>query len=135
MRIRGAPFCLALVLLLSACSLLPFHKRDESDAPQDEAELAQDIPLVVTNNNWSNIVVFATTGSSRTRLGDVTTGNSSELIVPRNFVFAGQVTLVIHTIGSTRDYTFGPILVQAGQGIELRVENNLAQTSWSVSGP
>jgi hypothetical protein len=134
MRNRAAASGIMLSLLLTACSLLPFHKRGDSDA-QDETELAQDIPLYVTNNNWSNIVVFAANASSRVRLGDVTTANEVELVIPRNLVFWGQVTLLVHPIGSTRDYSTGPILVQAGQAIQLRVENNLAQTNWSVSGP
>lgn len=135
MRNRAAASGVVLTVFLTACSLLPFHKRDKSEAPEDETELTQDIPLYVANNNWSNIVVFATNGSSRVRLGDVTTGNDVELIIPRNLVFSGQVTLVVHPIASTRDYSTGPILVQGGQAIQLRVENNLAQTSWSVTGP
>ncbi len=118
-------------LLVAGCSLLPHHKHDDQSA--DEEQPAQDVGLHVANHNWSDIVVFAVRGSSRMRLGDVTTGAQADFVVPRNMVIGGSLTVLLHPIGGPRDFSTGPILVAPGQEIDLRVENSLVQTNWSVS--
>jgi hypothetical protein len=131
MRTRTFAPTLALLLLLPAgCSLLPFggHGGGSSEDVQEEV-----VSLHASNHNWSNIVVFATRGSSYVRLGDLTTGQEADFVVPRSLVVGGQVTFVLHPIGGPRDFSTGPILVQPGQEINLRIENALPQTSWSVS--
>ena len=120
----------AAALLLGGCSLLPHHKDDDS---QDEEQPAQDVGLHVDNHNWSDIVVFAVRGTSRMRLGDVATGTHVDFVVPRNMVIGGSLTVLLHPIGGPRDFSTGPILVAPGQDVDLRVENSLVQTNWSVS--
>lgn len=112
-----------LLLLLSGCILFARGKR--GDTPEDVA-------LHVTNHNWSTVVLFAVHGGMRVRLGDVTTGSEADMIIPRDLAITGAISLQVHAIGSGRDYATGPIQVRPGQEIELRVENSLVQTSWSV---
>ncbi len=118
-------------LLVAGCSLLPHHKN--GDQPQDEDQEAQDVALHVANHNWSDIVVFAVRGSSRLRLGDLATGAQADFVIPRSMVIGGSLTVVLHPIGGPRDFSTGPIMVAPGQEVDLRIENSLAQTNWSVS--
>jgi len=125
---------LAATLLVAGCSLLPFHHDEKApdEAEADDQEM-QDVALHVANHNWSDIVVFAVRGSSRIRLGDVSTGSQVDFVVPRNMVIGGQLTVLLHPIGGPRDFSTGPILVSPGQEVDLRIENAITQTNWSVS--
>ncbi len=118
-------------LLAAGCSLLPHHNKN--DQSEEEDQQVQDVGLHVANHNWSDIVVFAVRGSSRMRLGDVTTGTQADFVVPRNMVIGGSLTVLLHPIGGPRDFSTGPILVAPGQEVDLRIENSLVQTNWSVS--
>ncbi len=123
----GFPIARALpivVLLLSSCVLFARGKRAD-DGPQAVA-------LHVSNHNWSNVVLYAVHGGQRMRLGTVVTATEADLAVPRDLVIAGTVGFQVHAIGAGFDYATGPIRVRTGQQIDLRVENSLPQTSWSV---
>ncbi len=113
-----------LALVLSGCVLFARGKRVD-DVPREVA-------LHVSNHNSSSVVLYAVNGSLRVRLGTVVTASEADLAVPRNLLVAGTVGLQVHAIAAGRDYLTGPILVRTGQEIELRVENSLTQTSWSV---
>ncbi len=116
------------LLLLAGCSVLRGGKHDGDDLPPP----TEDLSLHVTNHNWSEVTIFAVNGSQRLRLGSVVTGAQADLIVPRDLVTTGEVRLLVHPIAGPRDYYSGPIPVHGGQEIDLRVENSLNQTSWSV---
>ena len=120
----------AAALLVAGC-FLPHHR--DSQADETDQGQAEDVALHVANHNWSDVVVFAVRGSSRARLGDVTSGAQADFIVPRNLVIGGQLTVMLHPIGGPRDFSTGPILVSPGQEVDLRIENAIAQTNWSVS--
>ncbi len=122
----------AATLLVAGCSLLPHH-HDDQPADDTEDQQAQDVALHVANHNWSDIVVFAVRGTSRMRLGDVATGTQADFVIPRSMVIGGSLTVFLHPIGGPRDFSTGPILVSPGQEVDLRIENSLNQTNWSVS--
>lgn len=131
-----APLRLTAILLgtlLAGCSLVRHHHDEPEPDPLADDQLNQDVSLHVSNHNWSDVVVFAVRGTSRVRLGDVTTGSESDFILPRSLVVGGQVTVVLHPIGGSRDFSTGPIMISPGQQIDLRVENALAQTNWTVN--
>ncbi len=132
MRTPARVASLAASLLLAGCSLLPFHRDEKSPDDSGQQEM-EDVALHVANHNWSDIVVFAVRGSTRMRLGDVSTGTQADFVVPRNLVLGGQLTVLLHPIGGPRDFSTGPILVSPGQQVDLRVENTITQTNWSVS--
>ena len=121
----------AAALLVAGC-FLPHHHGPQAADDADDTQ-SEDVALHVANHNWSDVVVFAVRGSSRARLGDVTSGARADFIVPRNLVIGGQLTVVLHPIGGPRDFSTGPILVSPGQEVDLRVENAITQTNWSVS--
>ncbi len=121
-----------LVALLAGCSLLPHHRDEQQPDPLAD-EASEDVGLHVANHNWADVVVFAVRGTTRVRLGDVNTGNEADFVLPKSFVLGGQVTVILHPIGGPRDFSTGPIMVSPGQQIDMRVENSLAQTNWSVN--
>ena len=102
------------------------HEGDDLPPPTD------DLSLHVTNHNWSEVAVYGVNGSQRLRLGSVVTGAEANFIIPRELVVTGEVRLLLHPIAASRDFLTGPIPVRGGQEIDLRVENSLNQTSWSV---
>ena len=132
MRVPLRPTALLLAALLAGCSLLPGHHEEPQPDPLAD-EVSEDVALHVANHNWSDVVVFAVRGTARVRLGDVTTGSEADFVVPRSIATGGQVTVVLHPIGGNRDFSTGPIMVSPGQQIDLRVENALQQTNWSVT--
>jgi hypothetical protein len=117
-----------LTVLLASCSVLHGGKHAGDDIPPP----TEDLSLHVTNHNWSEVAIYAVNGSQRLRLGSVVTGAQVDLVVPRELVVVGEVRLLVHPIAGPRDYYSGPIPVHGGQEIDLRVENSLNQTSWSV---
>ncbi|HUE96219.1 MAG TPA: hypothetical protein VMN39_06145 [Longimicrobiaceae bacterium] len=89
--------------------------------------------VLVHNHNWSDIVVYAVRGNSRHRLGMVTSMNKQTFTLPRGFdVMASGIQLMASPIASRGGYMTGPIQVNPGQRVELRLENVLSISNWAV---
>ncbi len=132
MRTPGRIATLLLPVLLAGC--LFSHGKGQPEQPLGtEDDQPEDVGLHVANHHWSDMVIFAVHGSSRIRLGDLTTGSEADFVVPRSLMVGGQITIVAHPIAGARDFSTGPIMVAPGQQIDLRIENALAQSNWSVS--
>ncbi len=87
----------------------------------------------VTNNNWSDMVVYAQRNGSRMRLGTVTSMTTSSFDLPVAFVAgSGELFFVVDPIGSDRTYRSPAVMVGRGQRVEFLLENNLALSSLSV---
>ena len=90
--------------------------------------------IAVQNNNWNTIVVYAISRGLALRLGEVTTGNTVNMRTPRGMdLGASDFRLRIDPVGSRGTYTTPTITLGLGQVVRLRVENQLNQTSFSVS--
>ena len=118
--------CAALWSGGPACALF---SRDPAPAP---AALHADVSVEVENHNWSDITIYLLTGGLPQRLGMVTAMSNG------SFVFPSQR---LHTAGSVRlralpvagnAFTSEAILVQPGQAIMWRLENDLDISSLSV---
>ena len=68
------------------------------------------------------------------RLGQVETGGTESFDLPTTARAVGEIELLADPIGTDAEYTTGHILVVPGTVIELRIENNLRLSSYSVSG-
>lgn len=107
-------------------------------AGYDELTSAQPAPenaavVRVENNNWQDVDVYAIRNNQKVRLGMVTSMTASGFRLPSNLLTGSpNVQLYIHPIGSSGGYLSQAMLVGAGQTIELRVENNINLTSYSV---
>ncbi len=87
----------------------------------------------VDNHNWQDVDVFAVREGMKVRLGMVTSMTSGDFRLPQAFlVGSSNVQLQIDPIGSSSGYLTQSILVSPGQTVDLRIENNLNLTSYSV---
>jgi len=89
--------------------------------------------LQVSNQNWSDMNVYLVRGAMKQRLGTVSSNTTSRFKLPRHiFASPDPVQLLADPIGSARTYTSPPLLVNPGQTVEWRLENNVALSSFLV---
>ncbi len=87
----------------------------------------------VDNHNWQDVDVFAVREGMKARLGMVTSMSAGDFRLPEAFLIGSpNVQLRIDPIGSNSNYLTQSILVSPGQTVDLRIENNLNLTSYSV---
>lgn len=104
----------------------------DRDAPRDVRPV-----VVVTNNNWLDVNIYAVRAGARSRLGTVTSLSTGTFAVPPTMVANGAVMLLTAPIGSPRTHRTDRIMVGAGDRIELNVENSLSLSHYTVryAGP
>jgi hypothetical protein len=109
-----------------ACGLL-----SREPAPSS-SPLHEDVSVEVQNHNWSDMTVYLLTGGLPQRLGMVTAmGNESFAFPAQRLHTAGTVRLrALPVAGSP--FTSEAILVQPGQAITWRLENDLDASSFTV---
>ncbi len=123
---------LAVAALAGGCAT------GRSAAAADEWASTQAAPenratVHVDNHNWQDVDVFAVREGMKVRLGMVTSMTSGDFRLPEAFLVGSpNVQLSIDPIGSSSGYMTQSILVSPGQTVELRIENNLNLTSYSV---
>lgn len=89
--------------------------------------------LRVANHNWLDAKIYLVDGASRMRVGTVMGMASQEVIaLPSAHMRAGGTVLMVELIGSSARYVSPQLIVDAGQVIELEIQNNLALTHVSV---
>jgi hypothetical protein len=104
----------------------------------DDGEFVQAAPartaiVHVNNHNWQDVDVFAVRDGMKVRLGMVTSMGGGDFKLPEAFLVGSpNVQLRIDPIGSSNGYMTQAILVSPGQVVDLRIENNLNLTSYSV---
>jgi hypothetical protein len=93
---------------------------------------ADDFSVVVENQNYLDVVVFAFRDLSSTRLGSVSGLSSATLRIPGHLVVLGEIRLLVDPIGSPVAYLTDEIMVSPGDVITLRVASVVRMSSWSV---
>lgn len=87
----------------------------------------------VSNQNWSDMVVYALSNGLRVRLGTVTSMSARRLAVPRHLLTgSGEFRLAVDPIGSPQGFITQPMQVYPGSRIEFVIQNNLPISSYSV---
>ncbi len=89
----------------------------------------------ITNHGWLDVNVYASRSGSRHRLGTVTGQNSAVFELPRNFIEARGLRILIDAIGSTQTYQTDVIPAGPGQQIDVVVQQSLAMSHYSVGSP
>lgn len=100
-----------------------------------EAWPVADVPitLVVRNNNWLDVAIYALHSGGRIRLGTVTSMTSARFTLPRALeASSGPLRLQVDPIGARWTYTSEAVTASPGQSIEWRLENNIHLSSLSV---
>ncbi len=128
--IRKLATAVAAIALTAACAPAS-QGLEDSPAPRGR----QVATVEVENNNWATMNVFVVQGSSRIRLGTVTSMNRAVFRIPTSLLStSGGMRLVADPIGSLNAYTTSPIQVSPGERIEFTIQNHLAISSVSVWG-
>jgi hypothetical protein len=90
--------------------------------------------LRVSNYNWLDVNVYAVQGTTRMRLGTVTSMSNGTFQIPAHFLqTSNSVKLLVDPIGSTEGYITDGILVHGGQQINFNVQNALQFSSVAVA--
>lgn len=117
-------YLLVFLIALTACGAAP-------PAPAGPASRAASV--VVRNDNWSDVVVYALRLGTRQRLGSVVSMTTERLRLPPGVLAGGDgLRLMVDLIGSRETYTTEVVTVLPGDRVELRVQNHLAISSVSV---
>lgn len=104
-------------------------EREPANAFAGETEAT----VLVTNNNWSDMTVYASRNGAVMRLGTVTSMTTERFTLPSPLVVgSGNLQLVADPLGSTNTYRTQPLLVSPGQQVEFILQNNLALSTLSV---
>lgn len=89
--------------------------------------------VVVENNNWHDMRVFAVTGGIRHRLGTVTSMNTRRYRVPQHLTAHGRgLRILVAPIGGPGSFMSQRVQVYQGQEVNLSVQNHLAISSIAV---
>lgn len=114
------------------------------DGPQAKSEVAASAAsrpsaqpsatLHVENYNWLDVVVYAVQGTSRMRLGQVTSMSGADFRIPNRFLSGASdnLRLMVDPIGSTEGYITEGIVVRDGQRVSFNVQNALQFSSLMV---
>lgn len=128
-----------LVLAAALCAAVGFGGCASGGSPGGmDAEAVQPAPagkgsVIVHNNNWAEVDVYAVRDGLRLRLGSVTTAASARFVLPAAVLAGGRtLQLLIDPIGSRTGFLTQPLVVGPGQQVVLQIENNLNLTSYSV---
>jgi hypothetical protein len=131
---HGYRFILALSAIvagLAACATSPraVSQTASGDVATPESEA---VSVVVRNDNYSDLDVYAIANGERTRLGMVTGNHTSRFRLAPNITSAGQVQIVASPIGGRGAASTGMVNVIKGQTIHFTVAPVLSQSSVEV---
>lgn len=118
----------ALVASASLAACAPAMNGSEEVA-QRNAETT----LVVQNNNWTDMTVYVLRDGARARIGSVTGLSQGRFRLSDALVGgAGDVRILADPLGAGERFVSHPLIIMPGQEVRLRLENNIALSSYSV---
>ncbi len=126
---RGSLAAAALVLALTLVSVTPASSLTTGRERQAQAP----VKLVVQNNNFLNVHIYAEAGGYSWPLGYVDGLSEGTLNIPRGLIdSAPQFQLRVDPVGSRLTYTTNAIFLGSGNEIDLTVSSDLGFTTFSV---
>ena len=127
---RKLAMVLAIAGSLSACASQGAMQGMPANA--FTGEVGTDATIEVTNYNWADMTVYAVRNGTRIRLGSVMSMATEQFTLPRGMVGTTDMHIMADPVGSRHTYSTRPVLVVAGQTLQLRLENNIEMSSVSV---
>ncbi|MGQ0643046.1 MAG: hypothetical protein ACT4P6_20055 [Gemmatimonadaceae bacterium] len=124
---QAATAFIALLLAASACG--------GERAPATSALQTQESGvLVVKNDHWLDVTVYAVRAGTRHRIGTVP-GLQTETLALQNTVLAGagSVRFLVEPIGTTGTHLTEPVTIERSDRVELNVRSPLNLTTFTVS--
>ena len=126
---------LSVVVLGGACA--PAASGGAASLPPELSPGGTGAPptVRVTNNNWSNMTVYAVRGTTRFRLGMVTSMATEVFRLPASLTSgATGVRLLADPIGGTEQFLTPAVFVGRGEEVKLDLHNQLQISSVTVWG-
>ncbi len=122
---------LSLAFLVAGCR--PHRAAESPLSGGEQVVITDDLVLQVSNNNWSDVVIYIVHDGRRTRFTQVTAAHSAEFAIPARFVSSnGTVQLVVHRIGANDEYVSPTVSVRLGHTVALTLESNLVRSTVGV---
>jgi hypothetical protein len=129
-RIAVAAASVALVALASCTSV------DRTGSAGGEVASARDaVSLVVVNNHYADMDVYAIRGGSRVRIGTVTGNTKASFTLDRSMYPTGELSLVADPIGGFGTARSGRLAVSRGDEVEFRIMPVIDQSTVFVRPP
>ena len=119
---------LALALAPSACA----PATQEHDLGFNQPAAAEEPMIVVQNDYWGEMDIYAVKGGTRWRLGSVTTGSTAKLRIPHALMAGTEIQFQADPVGPVAPFAFPPISIPPGATVELTLENVLPMSSYAV---
>lgn len=115
-------------LALAACA----PAAQEQDLGFGQPAAAEKSTIVVRNDYWGEMDIYAVIGGSRWRLGSVMTSSTAKLSIPHALTVRPEIQLQADPVGPGRPFTFAPIAMRPGATVELTLANMLPMSTYSV---
>lgn len=128
LRIQQHWTAAGLALMLAACA----PAAQDQDLGFSQPAAAEESTVVVQNDYWGEMAIFAVKGGTRWRLGSVMTGSTATLRIPRELMAGSEIQLQADPVGPGAAFTFPRIAIRPGSTVELMLANKLATSSYSV---
>lgn len=137
MRSLRTSAVVVLAVMLSAGACAPATSAGTGELiPEELYPSRRGAPVVrVTNNNWSNMTLYAVRGTSRFRLGMVSSMSSAVFRLPPSVTSgSGGIQLLADPIGGFGNYMTPALHVSPGEEVRLDIQNQLSISTYSVFG-
>jgi hypothetical protein len=130
MHVRTIALCAAVLLM--ACG--PHRTVEPAPLAGDQPVSGDDeLVLEVSNNNWSDVVIYMVRDGRRTRFTVVTAARSASVAIPSRFISSNRtVQIVARRIGGNDEYLSPAVSVRLGHTVALTLESNLVRSSVGV---
>jgi hypothetical protein len=119
-RLAALALASCLVSAASAC---------RSAGPYDVTQQANTATLVVQNQNFNDVDIYAVAGGLATRIGTVTGNSTARFGLSEPLYTAPDFRIVATPIGGNGRASTGPLVVSPGQTIEFTVAPVLRMSS------
>lgn len=127
--IRTLALTVATGLSLTACASTGNGDRPTRTLPYEP----EPTTVVVENNNWHDMRVFAVSGGVRHRLGTVTSMNTRRYRIPHHLTARSRgLRIFVDPIGGSGSFMSEQVQVYDGQEVNMSVQNHLAISSIAV---
>lgn len=115
-----------VAIVTAMCGCARHHASTAGDvAPQ----LSSPATLVVKNNNFADMVVYALQSGDPIRLGMVTSTSSGTFTLAPSLITPGPVRIFATPIGGNGRANSGPVTLSGGQTMTFTIQQDLAASS------
>ena len=127
---------ISVAALVAALSLAGCTSMERSGNAGGDVGAASDaVSVLVTNNNYSDVNVYAVRGGERIRLGTVTGNSSATFAMDRSIYGVNDVSLIGVPIGGFGSARSGRLSLSPGDSVEFRIMPVIDQSTVFVRPP